>query len=173
MENWLKMRAQLSGEKTALYFGEKSYTFQDVYLMAEKCAERLTELGGGKGDFIALLGRNDVETYVAIHALELIGASTVFLNPRLSPLEMQFQLEDSGAKFLMYHSDFTTAVSRLVVPATSFEELEALSGAVSKKNRNRTDRYCLGHVYFWDDGEAERSLANIWQSLFQRDGIYA
>ncbi|RDX03064.1 o-succinylbenzoate--CoA ligase [Listeria kieliensis] len=129
MEHWLKMRAQLSGEKTALYFEGKSFSFAEVYETARAFAMRLSALGIKKRDFVGLLGQNDAATYFWIHALGLLGAVPVFLNNRLSASEMNYQLADSGAEYCLFQDDFSEKAADLNVSVQSFSALEALSGA--------------------------------------------
>ncbi|MGJ8731372.1 o-succinylbenzoate--CoA ligase [Listeria aquatica] len=130
MENWLKMRAQLSGEKTALYFEGKSFSFAEVYETARTFAMRLAAFGIKKRDFVGLLGQNDAATYFWIHAMGLIGAIPVFLNNRLSVSEMNYQLADSGAKLCLFQDDFAEKAADLKVSVQAFSALEATPGAV-------------------------------------------
>ncbi len=107
MMNWLLQRAQVSPHETALVFREKKYSFKEVSEEAVCRAEKLVSLNIKAGDFVALLGKNNKETFLMIHALQLLGAIPVFLNNRLTATEMNFMILDSGAICTLFDDSFT------------------------------------------------------------------
>jgi acyl-CoA synthetase (AMP-forming)/AMP-acid ligase II len=60
--------------------------------------------GVRKGDRVAILFSNTIEFCVSFFAITRIGAICIPLNYRLSPDEMVYQLEDTGAGLLIYES---------------------------------------------------------------------
>ncbi len=99
--NWLKKRAFLSPSRTAIYFENQSYTFQEVYAKTQKIAERLCSLSIKRGDYIGVLLKNHPDTVIYLYALQMIGASAVILNIRLTEDELAWQLLDSKCKVLI------------------------------------------------------------------------
>jgi fatty-acyl-CoA synthase len=59
-------RPESFGSKTALIFGERSWTYAALNGYANRLANGLLALGVAKGDRVAVLGRNS-DTYVALY----------------------------------------------------------------------------------------------------------
>ncbi|KKB35228.1 o-succinylbenzoate--CoA ligase [Bacillus thermotolerans] len=102
MPNWLKQRAFLTPERTALIFENRTWTFAKVYEEAAKRTAALYKRGFSKGDRIGLLIRNTPEAVVLIHAMQQLGASAILLNSRLTAGELVWQLKDAEAAAMIY-----------------------------------------------------------------------
>ncbi|WP_099220910.1 o-succinylbenzoate--CoA ligase [Listeria costaricensis] len=124
--NWLEKRARLSGEKTALVFKEETISFTALYQAADRAARELNKLGVGAHTRVALLGKNTPEMVIVIHALQLLGAVAVFLNPRLSREEMAYQVGQSKAACLLYDETFAVLREGQDISCYSFAELAAI-----------------------------------------------
>lgn len=101
MENWLKKQAQLNPKKTALILEHSDFTFKELDDSVQLYASKLSTYGVKQHDRIAIFITNSFNGYIAILALQQIGAEIVFLNTRLSKDELVFQLRDSNAKFCL------------------------------------------------------------------------
>lgn len=106
MPNWLYQRAFLTPDRIALEFNQQSMTFKELHDQAMKVARKLATLHVRKGDYVAFLLENSIETVTLIRALEYIGAIIVPLNHRLTPTELRYQLLDSGASLVVYAERF-------------------------------------------------------------------
>ncbi|CAM4237840.1 o-succinylbenzoate--CoA ligase [Lederbergia lenta] len=104
--NWLMQRAYLTPSRIGLVFREQSWTFAHMKECVFNFAGKLSSLSIAEGMRVGILMKNSPETIWAIHALQQLGAEIVFLNHRLTSEEITFQLEDSEASILIYHSDF-------------------------------------------------------------------
>ncbi|MDB5085506.1 MAG: 2-succinylbenzoate-CoA ligase [Bacilli bacterium] len=102
MKIWLTKRAELTPNRTALIDEEQQLTFAELHQRVTKTALQLIGYGIKQGDAVALLLQNGVHTVILIHALQYAGAVTVLLNTRLAQNELVWQLEDSGARLLVY-----------------------------------------------------------------------
>lgn len=102
MPNWLLKRAELTPERIALSYHDQVFTFFQLHEAAKRTANQLGSLGIRKGDHIAVLVQNSLDSVVLIHALQFIGAVTVFLNTRLTPYELAWQITDSHATTLLF-----------------------------------------------------------------------
>lgn len=102
-------RAATLGEKPALIDGPsgRTITYQQLADMIHKTAAGLHERGFRKGDVFAIYSPNLPEYAVAFHAVSLLGGINTTLNPLYTVKELTFQLEDSGAKFLLTTPAFT------------------------------------------------------------------
>jgi len=92
--------AEFHGDKTAVVFGEKRFTFREVNERANRLANGLLRLGVKKGDRVASLNRNCHQHIEIVFARHKIGAVEVNLNPRLSAEEIAWQINDSQTEVL-------------------------------------------------------------------------
>lgn len=118
LTNWLEKRVRLSPRKTALVFDDKQETFLEIYAAVQEVAGKLASFGVREGMYVALLGKNDRETFLMIHALQQLGARTVFLNNRLTATEILFQTRDAQVERCFYTDVFVGKVDG--IQATSF-----------------------------------------------------
>jgi len=133
MPNWLNKRATLTPDRTALKMGDQIWTFAELNERCRKTACRLGELGIRKGDHVALLVDNNLDTVEIIHALEYLGVVMVLLNTRLTPYELAWQLQDSQTTYLIYDEAYgeTAQILGLQCPnlkSTTTKQLLTLKG---------------------------------------------
>lgn len=113
MPHWLAKRASLTPERIALQDDHEKMTFEELNLEARKMARQLAGLNIQDGDHIAVLLKNDFSSIILTHALTYLGAITVFLNTRLSPGELVFQIKKAQAEKLIYVSDYQEITKRI------------------------------------------------------------
>ncbi|WP_458415402.1 o-succinylbenzoate--CoA ligase [Schinkia sp. CFF1] len=106
MPNWLAKRANLSPDRVALITEDESWTFQQLHVLAQRSANKLSSLGIHEGDHVAILMGNLKEFLYLLHGLEYIGAVAVLLNTKLTAHEINWQLGDSESKLLLFDHDF-------------------------------------------------------------------
>jgi O-succinylbenzoic acid--CoA ligase len=106
MPNFLKNRAFLTPERTAIYFQNQTLTFKELYNRSLKTAGQLQGRGLHKGHYVGVLLKNHLDTVVILFALQLLGVRAVILNNRLTTAELVWQLKDSKAGFLIHESAF-------------------------------------------------------------------
>ncbi|MBC2179039.1 o-succinylbenzoate--CoA ligase [Listeria booriae] len=125
LTNWLEKRVRLSPKRTALVFDGKQETFSEIYDAVQKVAGQLASFGVRDGMFVALLGKNDRDTFLMIHALQRLGAKTVFLNNRLTATEMRYQIRDARVERCLYAADFADVMANAAgdVRAVAFAEV--------------------------------------------------
>ena len=66
-----------------------------------RAAALLDRLGVGAGDVVAVAMPNRVELIIALFAAWRLGAAATPVNPALTPTEMQYQVDDAGAKVVI------------------------------------------------------------------------
>ncbi|MBC1548342.1 o-succinylbenzoate--CoA ligase [Listeria sp. FSL L7-1434] len=120
MTNWLQKRVRLSPNETALVFEGKEETFAEINEAVEQLAGKLFALGIRKDEMVAILGKNDRMTFLLIHALQQLGAVTLFLNNRLTKKELAFQLANAEVKQVLVADTFVEKV----VEGISYTELQ-------------------------------------------------
>jgi fatty-acyl-CoA synthase len=98
--SWPRRRARISPTAVALSQGARTLTYAQLADTTDRLASGLSRLGVRRGDRVAYLGLNDISTFEVMFATGSLGAVFVPLNYRLSPTEISYMLEDSGARIL-------------------------------------------------------------------------
>jgi len=89
------------GEKTAVIDGDRRISYAQYGEMVENVAGALVAAGIAPGDRIGIFLPNSWEFAAAYHAATLAGAIPTPLNPSYKEREVRYQLENSGARFLI------------------------------------------------------------------------
>lgn len=118
--NWLKKRALLTPSKTALIFEDQILTFQDTYDKAVSMSGKLAAVSIEKGHFIGVLLKNHLDTVIILYALQMLGATAVILNNRLTEDELAWQLEDSKSSALITEEGFAPKIAALQAKQPSY-----------------------------------------------------
>jgi len=113
---WLRQRAILSPDRLALDDGAERLTYRELDDRVTFIARRLVSLGIERGVRVALLMRNSAAYAIYVHATRRIGAVLIPLNTRLAPIELAWQVRDSGAAVLLYDSANAALIPELFIP---------------------------------------------------------
>lgn len=129
MPHWLTQQAFLSPNVTAIELENgNQMTFSELKQRSQEMAYQIATYGIHEGDHVAILSKNDPKMIITIHALSYLGATVVLLNTRLTPSELQYQINDANVSLLIYHDDFNDKVKQLFIKdSLSFVELKSLS----------------------------------------------
>jgi long-chain acyl-CoA synthetase len=93
---------------------EKTFRSTEELLdRSARAATGLTSLGVAQGDSVALLLRNDHPFFEASFGASMVGASAVPINWHGTAAEIQYVIEDSGARVLIAHFDLLERLSNL------------------------------------------------------------
>ncbi|MHB1502336.1 MAG: class I adenylate-forming enzyme family protein, partial [Candidatus Dormibacteria bacterium] len=140
----LSLSAGRCPSRTALVFGDRSYTYCQLDSTVNRIAGALANQGLGKGDRMLLMSGNSDGYVIALYAALKLGAIVVPVNPRSAAPELQYLLEDSEASVLVFGPDVEQTVRRR----------DALPGLSL-----RTPPIALGHC------EGHRSLFDLAEGL--------
>ncbi len=88
-------------QRMALNFQGYTVNYSDLKNMVDRFATCLADFGIEKGDSVALVLPNVIPCVVAYYAIQKIGAIVQMNNPMYSDRELEYQLNDSGAKLLI------------------------------------------------------------------------
>jgi len=95
------MYAAARSDKTFIVYGDERWTFEEAWRDAARIARLLRDrYGVEKGDRVAISMRNFPEWILAFMAATSLGAIAVAMNALWQPEELEYGLEDSGAKVL-------------------------------------------------------------------------
>ena len=92
---------------------EEAFTYREFGAFYLCAARHLIDLGLVTGDRFGLIAANSSEFLLFYFAGLAMGITVVPINPDLSPLEMQYIVEDSRAKVVLFQSDLKTKVDQL------------------------------------------------------------
>lgn len=101
LHSFLGTTAESYPKKKALHFMGKEMTFSEVYSQARKMASYLQSLGLEKGDRVAIMLPNCPQGVISYYGALMAGAVVVQTNPLYKERELEYQLNDSGATFII------------------------------------------------------------------------
>jgi len=101
-----RKRAELMPAKTAVIFEDRPFTYGQINEGLNRAAHLLQARGIRKGDRVAALALNCMEFLEIYFAAAKLGVIFVPLNWRLTPPELAYQLNDCGARLLLFHDSF-------------------------------------------------------------------
>jgi acyl-CoA synthetase (AMP-forming)/AMP-acid ligase II len=117
------------GDKPALIDGETGHTltYRQLFQNARRVAAGLAGAGLRPGQAVALALPNSIEFSLAWYGTLLAGGWAVPMNPLYTPAEMQFQIRDSDARFLITIPEraaaMENAVEKLFVTGGNWSDL--------------------------------------------------
>ena len=122
--------AEALADKTALVEGMtgRSYTYGQLYGAVKRAAGGLAARGFGKGDVLAILAPNLPEYAIVFHAVATLGGINTTINPTYTAEEVEFQLNDAGATYLVTIPMFLET-AREAAQNSSVEEIFVLGEA--------------------------------------------
>ncbi len=111
---FLERSARVYPQKPAVIYGDRTYTYAEFNRRISLLAGALTAAGIGPGDRVAYLVPNIPEMLEGHYGPMRIGAVLVAMNTRLSGREIGFIIRHSGAKALVFDSEFSTLVDEVL-----------------------------------------------------------
>ena len=104
------------GEKPAVIEGEtgRTLTYRELIQHVERVAAGLYRTGLRPGQPVAVALPNSIDFVLAWYGALRAGAWVVPLNPAYTPGEMEFQIRDSGARYLIAVRDRAQALEAVV-----------------------------------------------------------
>jgi fatty-acyl-CoA synthase len=119
---WLPRRRLKDPEKTALIFGDETFTYRELADAVASTAAVLRARGVGRQDAVAFFGENSPSFLQVMFATAQLGAVFVPVNTRLAPPEIAHVLADSGARIVVHDPE---AAGRIAAAAPGIDALPA------------------------------------------------
>ena len=157
----LERNARNFPRREAYIYGTRRLSHHDWFERARRLAGGLYKLGVRRQDRVAILAMNCLEYYELYAAAEVSSFVLAPVNYRLAPPEVLFMLRDSGAKVLVFESQYATMIDELRAQlcevnhyvcigetpdwAVDFESVVALGTAEGAPVVPREDDY----IYLW------------------------
>lgn len=111
----LESRATLLGDKIGFIRNDIQLTFAEMNERANSFSQFLKQQGLKAGDKIALLCKNNEDVVATFFGAAKIGVVTVVLNYRLSVAELEYIINHSDSKILIYDEVFEEVAKQLPV----------------------------------------------------------
>ena len=99
--SFLQRTADIYGEREALIYGTRSFSWRQCYERCLRMASSLTELGIGKGDTVAVLAFNTPEMFEAHFFVPMTGAVLNTINTRLDAETLAYILDFGEVKAMV------------------------------------------------------------------------
>lgn len=122
LHEFLEESASRFPDKEAVHFMGTELTFQQISDSAKKFASYLQSLGLEKGDRVAIMLPNTPQSVIAYYGAMLGGGIVVQTNPLYTERELEYQMKDSGAKFIVC-LDILLPRASTVKPETDLEHI--------------------------------------------------
>lgn len=106
--------AEKFGDKTALVFEGRTFTYNELNGLVERVAAGLVEVGIGRGDTVTLYASNSWEWIVSYYAIARLGGIINPVNTMLTPGEIEYVVQDCGAKVIIASPDKVAPILHLV-----------------------------------------------------------
>jgi acyl-CoA synthetase (AMP-forming)/AMP-acid ligase II len=115
----LKVNAKKFPNTIALKDARRQFTYPALNSRVNRLAHRLLSMGLGKGDKVAVLMENSIEIVEVFLACAKTGIVIVPINFRLVSREVAYILDNSDAKALIVHDQFTDTVEPIRADLTA------------------------------------------------------
>lgn len=130
---FIESNATRCPDKLAVCFGDRTLTWKELNVEANKLAFGLMNRGVGKGDVVAYLMRNCIDLVVSWWAIQKLGAVALPLNTFLHENELARTVALSGCKTLIYQNS-NEFIQRVESVARATEGLDVIfSGDASRR----------------------------------------
>jgi fatty-acyl-CoA synthase len=122
-------RALMMPDKVAIIYEDEPVTYRQLNEGVNRCAHMLQQKGVKKGDRICVVLLNCMEFLELYFAAAKLGIIFVPLNWRMVGPELEYQINDCGARMLVFHDSFLGSIdlirSSLNVDADKFVFLKS------------------------------------------------
>lgn len=122
-------RCRIHGDKLAVRFEGRDYSYAGFDREVERCAAALHGLGIGPGDRVAYQLAKQVEALFLHFAILSLGAVALPLNPDYRPEELEYFLSDSGCRVCILERENHSAARERLAGLTGLQILLAGSGS--------------------------------------------
>jgi len=96
----------------ALVYGDRKYTWKQVYERSTQFASSLEKQGIKLGDTVSILATNTPEIFEAHYSIPMTGAVINTINTRLDPQTIAYILEHSDAKLFIVDTQFSPIIKK-------------------------------------------------------------
>ena len=160
----VRLRAKELGDDTLFYFEDQTTTFSEYHSLSSQTANGLLSEGIQVADRIAFLGKNSPIYFELIAAAAKIRAVVSPLNWRLAGPELEYVLNDSGAKIIFAAAEFHDVLMEIQSSLNTCPKIFLIDS-----NKEGTAYYRAWQQQFCDadpnlDGSADDPILQLYTS---------
>src|SRR3954452_11087068 len=152
---FLGRSAEAFPDKTAIVHGDRRVNYRELAAEATRLARALRASGIGPGDRVAYLCPNIPEMLVAHFGVPLAGAVLVAINTRLSPEEISYICDHSGARLLIADTEFLAPLAHVLPKLRSVQEVVAVTDPSGPAGPHAADATHLSYAHLLGRGSDE------------------
>ena len=123
MADLFEKSAERAPDRDAVRYFDEKISYAELNDLADSFATLLASWGVEKGDRVAIYTQNNPQFLLVQYGAWKRGAIVVPLNPMLKKKELDYHLNDSGAKVLVCLESLYESVAKGVVPGTAVERV--------------------------------------------------
>lgn len=153
LHGYLEESARRRGDKVALVQGASRLTFGEVDRRANQLARVLARRGVRRGDRVAILGEQRLESVIAVWATLKVGAVFMVVSRDVKEDKLAYILRDSGARALITSARLAGLVAAAAAKTTDLSAVIAFGGAPPHLPGCSVDR--------WDEALASEDEAPV------------
>src|SRR5690625_1455244 len=101
LHHFLIESANRAPDLKAVHFQGKELSFKELLSEAKKLANYLQSLGLKKGDRVASMLPNSPQAVITYYGAMMAGGTVVQVNPLFTERELSYQMQNSGAKYII------------------------------------------------------------------------
>ncbi len=139
LHEYLLVAAARNGEKTAIVDGDLELTFAQLKERTANLASALAGMGIDKGDRVAIFAPNCWEYVASFYAISWIGAVVTTLNPSYREREVEFQLNDSGAKAIILSEHLYPVLEPVLPRLSELQHIIVIGGGAGEATQDFED----------------------------------
>jgi benzoate-CoA ligase family protein len=126
--DYLAEHARRSPAREAVFYKDAKITFRDLEERSARCRGALATLGVKPGDRVALVMSDCPDMMIAMLGIMGVGAIVVPCSTMLKPAELEYMLQDSGAKLVIvtpehFENAKAAKAGTIIVAPSDFGEL--------------------------------------------------
>lgn len=126
----LEVNAVKYSTKDCLRVNGKGYTYQEINALSEKAAGLFQSRGIRKGDRISIMSQNTASFVIAYLGTLMAGGVVVPVNHKLMAPELDYILENSGSKILLFDGSLKEIAGKITFAGEKFSLDTSVSGVV-------------------------------------------
>ncbi len=123
LDDRLRHWAAETPDAESITYLERSWTWAETLERVRRCAGALRARGVGRGDVVAFLDKNHPACVETTFAAASLGAATAILNFRLAGSEIDYALNDSGARVVVVGSELVPTIDKIRDRLTGVEHV--------------------------------------------------
>jgi crotonobetaine/carnitine-CoA ligase len=126
-------------DQTFLQFEDLQYTYRDIDRQSNQAARLFSRFGIRKGDHVALMLKNCPEYLAMWFGLAKLGAVMVPLNIYIKGQSLQYILDHSDSKLLVFDIDFADEIKKVLPSLTKMEQVWTLRDFNDEATKEKED----------------------------------